>query len=113
VPALASVFLVALCLSGCGPGAIPEPTAADQARASERWPEVTLADLTAGRTLYVQKCSGCHSLYPPSFRAAEAWVPVVDKMASKFALEADQKETIARYLVVMSTHDAPLARPAD
>jgi hypothetical protein len=42
--------------------------------------EARLADLRAGRRLYVDKCSGCHSLIPVDRFDDDRWEAEVDEM---------------------------------
>jgi mono/diheme cytochrome c family protein len=92
-------LLLALCAaaSGCA-GQLHVPVEADAARASQRWPGTTLADLQRGRGLYVNHCSSCHTLYRPEQYPADKWRGLVGEMTERAKLSADQVETIVRYL---------------
>jgi hypothetical protein len=83
---------------GCAP--ILVPTEADAVRASVEWPGTTVAALTAGRRLYVQRCSGCHALYRPESRPPTAWPKIVRDMAVRSKLTEAMAQDITRYLVV-------------
>ncbi|TNF23936.1 MAG: hypothetical protein EP329_26240, partial [Deltaproteobacteria bacterium] len=91
--------LVGLGASACGGTVLPAPVAADAERASARWPDADLGQLTRGRTLYLQKCSGCHALVAPHARKPEAWPPAVNAMAAKINLPDRDRELITRYVV--------------
>lgn len=71
-------------------------------RAAQRWPDVTLEQLEAGRTLYLERCSGCHSLYAPEAFSTGQWPGVLDKMASKARLTSENRESILRYLAAVA-----------
>lgn len=93
----ALLVLVGGCVS-----AITQPTAADLPRAQARWPAATLAELQEGRTLYVQKCAGCHHLYVPGAYSPDRWLGLVPEMQERAKLDDGQAERIARYLASVS-----------
>lgn len=74
---------LALMLGACAE-TIPHP---DQGHA--RWAEshglqTTLESLKEGRSRYVMKCDGCHSLYRPGKYVPEDWGYWVDSMQVEF-----------------------------
>jgi mono/diheme cytochrome c family protein len=100
------VSIVAVALAGCG-AALPEPTATHVARLRVNDPSVSLGDLERGRSLYVARCAGCHTLKEPRRFSAEAWVTALEKMEAQegVKLEASESRDIQRYLVAMSTSE--------
>jgi hypothetical protein len=100
-----SRLLYALALAGpaCG-SPFPSPGAAQVATLRARDPEVRLANLERGRTLYLAKCGGCHLLIEPARFAPEAWPPKIARMQSesKVHLAAAELKDIERYLLVAS-----------
>jgi hypothetical protein len=97
------IVVAALLLAvSCGGGAVPHPTEAHLARARARWPDVTAASLERGRELYVARCSGCHPLHPPGTQPAARWATVLDQMAPRAKLSADERELVLRYLTATS-----------
>lgn len=94
---LVGALLVAGCVS-----AVPEPTAADAARAQTLEPSATLADLAQGRKAYVARCAGCHQLYPPAERSPEAWPAIVSGMAARAKVTDTDRDAIKLYLTTMS-----------
>lgn len=96
------ICLLALAL-GCA-AALPEPTAAHLARARESEPQLTLDDLTRGRSVYAGKCSGCHALIQPDAVTASSWPSQVDEMQAKqgVKLTPGEERDLVRYLVVSS-----------
>lgn len=92
---------VATLLGSCA-GTIPQPTETHVARASRRWPDITVADLLLGRRLYISKCSGCHSLYTPETHSAQSWEKTVPEMMARAKLTTEEAIQIVRYLAVMS-----------
>lgn len=97
---------VLACLSACGGSSpFPEPTAADQARGSAHFPDVTLSELSHGRTLYVSRCGSCHALKRPAELGAEQWQVEVTEMRNKNGVKLSDSEAqaIIRYLTVAAT----------
>ena len=95
----------ALLLGACGGSAIPEPSAADASRGAAHFPDVTLAELEQGRTLYVSRCGSCHVLKRPAELPAEQWASEVSKMRTKNGVKLSDAEAqaITRYLFVSAT----------
>lgn len=95
----AALLVVAV---SCGGSAVPRPTEAHLARARERWPDTTRASLERGRELYVARCSGCHPLHPPATQPAARWATVLDQMAPRARLSAEERDLVLRYLTAAS-----------
>ena len=100
------IFLLTL-LCACSVKLVT-PTQSDVDRVSPRFPAYTLAELTAGKTLYEQKCSQCHGLKDPSKEPEDEWRKIVPDMAKKAAANPDatkftdqDQERILRYLITM------------
>jgi mono/diheme cytochrome c family protein len=61
-------------------------------------PTVKMEDLLAGRALYMDKCSSCHSLkQPKKFNAAE-WNKILDKMAPKAKINDEQRKLVYQFV---------------
>jgi hypothetical protein len=88
------VVLATAALAGCTVY-LPEPdmmmAGGDDAR---------LADLRAGRELYIHKCSGCHSLIPVDRFDGPRWTSEVEEMfrLKKVKLSANDRDRLLRYL---------------
>ena len=69
--------------------------------------EARLENLRAGRDLYINKCSGCHSLIPVDKFDDAKWTAEVDEMvkSSKVRLTADDRSRILAYLT--TANDRP------
>jgi hypothetical protein len=67
-----------------------------------RWPDVTLAELSQGRTEYVDRCAGCHTLVRPETQTPDDWPDLVAEMEDEQGVElsADERRRIVRYLMV-------------
>jgi len=89
-------------LIACGGSAVPEPTAADAARGSAHFPDLTLGELAHGRGAVVGRCGGCHALKPPGELPPEQWQTEVSEMRAKNGVKLSDAEAraILRYLVV-------------
>ncbi len=105
---LAAIALAAAAVAACATTQAPRPGPADAARAAERWPGTTVAELDDGRTLYLGHCGSCH--LPPSPRdvPADDWPRHVAEMAERSGLDATAQERVERYLVTMAA--APAGR---
>lgn len=104
--ALLALPLIGATLAGaCGGSAIPEPSAADASRGAAHFPDVTLAELAHGRTLYVSRCGSCHVLKRPMELPAEQWAGEVNEMRVKNGVKLSDAEAqaISRYLFVAAT----------
>lgn len=84
---------------------MPLPTAADASRGRTRFPDLSLAELSHGRTLYVSRCASCHVLKRPSELSPEQWQVEVDGMRGKNGVTLSDAEAraIVRYLTVAAT----------
>jgi hypothetical protein len=62
--------------------------------------EALLSELHRGRELYVDKCSGCHSLHPVDAFDDARWKAEVLEMsaAKKIRLTESERDTLLRYL---------------
>jgi hypothetical protein len=94
----ATLALLALGLAGCG-AYLPVPDAqmagGDDAR---------LADLRAGRELYINKCSGCHALKSVDLHDGATWTAEVQEMLAKkkVRLTETDRDQLLRYLATAS-----------
>lgn len=69
--------------------------------------EARLESLRAGRELYINKCSGCHSLIPVDKFDDARWTAEVDEMVktSKVRLTPEDRNRILAYLT--AANDRP------
>ncbi|MBF8296234.1 MAG: Cytochrome c [Bacteroidetes bacterium] len=94
---LCIAVVVTAVLMSCA-GTVPEPTLTHVEYASRRWPGTRLQDLSAGRQLYILKCSGCHSLHPPEELSGQQWEKTVPEMMMRARLMKEEADLIVRYL---------------
>lgn len=98
-----NAFIVALVAGlagagGCARRSPPQVTAMDAERAN-----VELAELQQGRKLLLGKCAGCHKTPMPRDHTPAEWPAVLDDMAERAKLNADQERLIQQYLLTMAT----------
>jgi len=91
-------------------GSIPTPDLSHAQRASHKWYGTTLHDLTVGRQLYIQKCSGCHGLKAPARFSAQQWESILPGMKTKAGVKEDEEKMIMKYLVTISEMDNEKAK---
>ncbi|HEX3773697.1 MAG TPA: hypothetical protein VHV51_04480 [Polyangiaceae bacterium] len=100
-------LLVALTLSSLAActAALPHATGADAARLNATYPGATVAGLEHGRSLYVERCAGCHELREPSSQTPLAWPTLVAEMRDEHGvhLTTDEERGIVAYLVSVSS----------
>ena len=61
-------------------------------------PSASLSDLQQGRRLYVQKCSGCHTLYLPEKYTPGEWQKSLVDMKSKVSISDAEMHLMHTYL---------------
>lgn len=84
---------------------LPAPTQSDAQVAKQRWPRASLGELERGRSLYVDKCAGCHALKLPHELEPEQWIEEVREMRAENGVELSdgEAESIAAYLFSVSS----------
>ncbi len=58
----------------------------------------TLSDLQNGRTLYINNCAGCHSLYIPESYTPSQWSSILPNMTPKTSLTASEVALVKKYV---------------
>jgi len=58
----------------------------------------TLANLQAGRTVFINNCSKCHNYYSPDTYSASSWKTIIPNMASRAGLSATQTTQVTLYV---------------
>ena len=96
------VFAALVGVAACAGRAIPVAGPADVARAAERYPGVTEADLASGRTLFASHCGACHAPPAPTSKAADVWPGEIHEMKERARLDDAQARLVERYLVTMA-----------
>jgi hypothetical protein len=93
--------------AGCA-ARLPEPNAADAARAEQRWPGTTVSDLHRGRERYQQSCVAYHRIIDPHQFQAGRWPGFVSEMSRPRHLAQRDLIDLTRYLVVAAESPAAL-----
>lgn len=60
--------------------------------------KANLEELNEGRSIYINKCGGCHTLVLPEKYSDKDWGIWVDKMEVKANITPSEKEKIMKYL---------------
>ncbi len=106
-----SIFSLALLLAACG-SKMMELSNADAERGAVKFPGLTVAALTQGKTHYETHCQSCHGLYSPASRTEPQWRGIVPNMVIKankkmgkmgMPIDSAVQESILRYVVTMSS----------
>lgn len=95
---LTTLVALAVLTLACA-GALPPVTPALVERAVGRWPDSSEASLKRGRRLFVDRCSGCHSLVLPREHSGEEWPDYLDAMSERARLTPQERELVLRYLL--------------
>lgn len=66
--------------------------------ASDTTATASLADLTAGRTLYMNNCNRCHQLHSPDEFSANRWDGILSVMAPRTSMTSDEVALVGKYL---------------
>jgi len=103
------VLIGTMLLAACGTTKLIQPTQADAERGSQKFTNLTLAQLNQGKELFEQNCSLCHGLKKPESRNEDQWSKIVPNMAEKVnrkkgegTLNNEKQEILLKYLVTMS-----------
>lgn len=66
-------------------------------------PGITMERLSAGKKIYILKCSGCHALKNPSLYSVDKWEPILQKMFIKAKLTDEEEKMLIRdYVMAIS-----------
>ena len=84
--------------TGCARRSPPHATAVDAERGN-----VELAELAQGRKLLLGNCAGCHKVPLPGDQTPAKWPAVLDDMAKRANLDANEEHLIVQYLITMAT----------
>lgn len=91
-------FMTMLFLNGSckkdlgGSGSLYSPTTANVTSTA------TLAELQQGRTLYLNNCNSCHSLYMPESYSPAQWKSVMGSMAPRTRMSASEIQLVTKYV---------------
>jgi len=95
------IAFLAIGLTACASYKIVAPSKTDVEHGSAKYPGLTLADLTEGKTIFESNCVKCHSPQRP-FRVSAAEVEkIMPKMAKKAGIDSRKSELVLKYLITM------------
>ena len=58
----------------------------------------SLADLQAGRSIFINNCGRCHSLYSPDSYSASEWKAIMPNMSGRAGLSTTQATQVTKYV---------------
>jgi hypothetical protein len=93
------IMMIAHGMSSCA-SSLPTPTVEDTKKYSHR--NYSVYELSAGRDLYIAKCSGCHSLHLPQQYTAATWDTILTNMNPRAKVNPKEAEQIRAYLTLYS-----------
>jgi len=105
-----ALFMGAVTEAGCYPKAGPPPgalSAGGVTSASTRWPGATESSLSAGRDLFLAKCNACHDYPDLAAISDERWPHILDKMARKADLAAEQRDAVLHFVLASRSEQRP------
>ena len=99
-------FTATLILSACSPKGSAKATAANTVpgdvqltAALTKFPDATLDVLKKGHSIYNGACTNCHGAKNIVKRGETEWVKILDRMALKAKLSADEKDAVWKYIM--------------
>jgi mono/diheme cytochrome c family protein len=91
--ALVILVIVGSCnKSNNGVSSLYTPTSADVTATA------TLQDLQQGRTLFINNCNACHSLYSPDDYTPTQWKSIINTMGTRTSLSASEISLVTKYV---------------
>ena len=96
-------LLFAVVLFSCSPKTAPTTaatTTTTTTTVTTTTPPVRMetAAVTAGKSIYVTKCTRCHEAKPMGNWTAQQWVPILDNMARRARLDDTEKSNVQAYV---------------
>lgn len=76
-----------------------EPAQSDLAIAKTHWPDVTMAGLNVGYSIYNDKCTDCHDAKLPQDFSLQEWNAIMPKMGRKAKLDSAQYTLVFHYIL--------------
>lgn len=100
-----STLVLLVALSACSSSLIV-PTQKHVDSNSERYNDLTLAQLESGKEAYEAHCGKCHPLKDPRKWTADQWEKIVPNMSAKVnkkedVLSPEKQEDILRYVIAV------------
>ncbi len=96
--AVLAFILLAAMLSGCSKSLSTNTDSLYKPAAADVTSTATLADLEAGRTIFINNCGRCHNLYSPDSYAPSNWKTIIPAMAPRAGLSSTQASQVTKYV---------------
>lgn len=100
--AFIATLFIAIVIFSCSPKTAP--TAATTTNTTTTTVTTTTAvktetaEVSAGKNIYVTKCTRCHEAKPMGNWTAQQWVPILDDMARRARLDDTEKSNVRAYV---------------
>ncbi len=92
------IFLAITFMVSCAPKNVPASTSSNEASVVSKQ-VINEADILAGHQLFNQNCGKCHRLFSPTELDEKRWVRVIDQMAPKAKLNAEDKSKVLAFVL--------------
>jgi hypothetical protein len=86
------LFIAGCSKSNSGGSSLYTPTSSDATSTA------TLQELQQGRTLYLNNCNSCHSLYSPDDYTSLQWKSIINNMGSRTGMSASEILLVTKYV---------------
>lgn len=73
--------------------------------AQDKWKDVDEIKLQKGRTLFVSRCSSCHSLPLPSSQKETEWEKILDHMKHRAKIDKMEIDLILKYIFTIKAFE--------
>jgi cytochrome c1 len=74
--------------------------------AKTQWNDVNEDQLIAGKSIFENQCTKCHGMKKIENYTVEKWEKEINKMAPKAKINAEQKESLRRYVLTLKGLEA-------
>lgn len=101
ITGVAALALVAFWLTGCGSASFYAPPVTSQLVLAAKRDHVDGRTLTAGRSLFLNRCIQCHHLPEVRKYSAPQLTAIVAKMSGRANMSAEQHDAVLKYLLTI------------
>jgi len=99
IPAIAIVIVACHSQKNTTKSASTEPTEAQLTAGKTKFPGITMDALKKGHSIFYGSCTNCHGAKNIKSYTEEEFSGILDKMAPKANLTADEKDAVLKYAV--------------
>ncbi len=85
-------------LNGCSKNLNTDTSSLYTPSATDVTSTATLADLQAGRSVFINSCGRCHNLYSPDAYSAASWKTIIPNMAPRANLSSTETLQVTKYV---------------